>query len=242
MRVVAIIPAAGEGRRMDKDVEKQFLHLGGIPLLVHTLKVFDESPEVDGVVVVVGAQQRGALDKYVLGPHPCKKLLHIVDGGPERQHSVANGLQKVPPECELVVIHDGVRPLLSGNLLRSVLKTADRYGAAIAAIPACDSVKQAEGEVVRASLDRESIWLAQTPQIFRTDLLRQAYERAARDGITLTDDAGLMERAGYSVHLVLGSPENIKVTTPADLVIAEAILAARVNHKGHQAHKEINGF
>ena len=197
MRVVAIIPAAGEGRRMNKDVEKQFLHLRGIPLLVHTLTVFDESPEVDGVVVVIGAQQRQALEKYVLGPHPCKKLLRIVDGGPERQDSVANGLRTVPRECELVVIHDGVRPLLSRKLLSSVLETADRYGAAIAAIPACDSVKQAEAGVVRVSLDRESIWLAQTPQIFRANLLRQAYERAARDGITLTDDAGLVERAGF---------------------------------------------
>ena len=242
MRVVAIIPAAGEGRRMGKDVEKQFLHLRGIPLLVHTLKVFDESPEVDAVIVVVGAQQRHALDKYVLRPYPCRKLLRIVDGGPERQDSVANGLRTVPRECELVVIHDGVRPLLSRNLLRSVLKAADRHGAAIAAIPAGDSVKQAEGGVVTASLDRENIWLAQTPQIFRTNILRQAYEKAARDGLTVTDDAGLVERTGVSVHLVLGSPENIKVTTPADLIIAEAILASRVNHKGHQEHKERNGF
>ena len=106
MRVVAIIPAAGEGRRMGSAVEKQFLNLRGIPILAHTLKVFDQSPEVDGIVVVVAPQQRQALESEVLGPHPCNKLLRVVDGGAERQDSVGNGLQTVPPESELIVVHD----------------------------------------------------------------------------------------------------------------------------------------
>ena len=227
MRAVAIIPAAGAGRRMGSAVEKQFLHLRGIPILVHTLRVFDKSPEIDGIVLVVAPQQRLALESEVLGTYPCEKLLRVVDGGPERQDSVANGLRATPPECDLVVVHDGVRPLVSIELLEAVVKVAHHYGAAIAAIPAGDTVKQAESKKVVATLERETIWLAQTPQVFRANLLRQAYEKAARDQVIVTDDAALVERIGAPVYLVHGSPENIKVTTPFDLVLAEAILAGR---------------
>ena len=227
MRVIAIIPAAGAGRRMGSAVEKQFLHLRGIPILAHTLRVFDKSPKIDGIVLVVAPQQRQALEGEVLGPHPCEKLLRVIDGGAERQDSVANGLRAIPPDCELVVVHDGVRPLVSIDLLEAVLEAAHHYGAAIAAIPAGDTVKQADSQKVVATLERETIWLAQTPQIFRAKLLRRAYEKAARDQAILTDDAALVERIGVTVHLVHGSPENIKVTTPADLLLAEAILAGR---------------
>jgi 2-C-methyl-D-erythritol 4-phosphate cytidylyltransferase len=227
MHIVAIIPAAGVGRRMGGAVEKQFLQLRGIPILAHALKVFDQSPEVEGIVLVVAPQQRQTLDTEVLGPHPCEKLVGIIDGGPERQDSVANGLRAIPPECDLVVIHDGVRPLVSVDLLALVLEAARRHGAAIAAIPAGDTVKQAEDQKVVATLQRETIWLAQTPQAFHVNLLRRAYEKAASDRIVLTDDAALVERIGVSVHLVRSSSENIKVTTPSDLVVAEAILAQR---------------
>ncbi|UCG22245.1 MAG: 2-C-methyl-D-erythritol 4-phosphate cytidylyltransferase [Deltaproteobacteria bacterium] len=227
MRVVAIIPAAGVGRRMGSAVGKQFLHLRGIPILAHTLKVFDQSPEVDGIVLVVAPQQRQALATEVLGPHPCEKVLQVIDGGPERQDSVANGLRAIPLECELVAVHDGVRPLVSIDLLEAVLEVARHHGAAIAAIPAGDTVKQAENQKVVATLERETIWLAQTPQAFHTNLLRRAYDKAAQDGVVVTDDAALVERIGVAVHLVRGSSENIKVTTPSDLIVAEAILAGR---------------
>jgi 2-C-methyl-D-erythritol 4-phosphate cytidylyltransferase len=212
---------------MGSAVEKQFLHLRGIPILAHTLRVFDKSPKIDGIVLVVAPQQRQALEGEVLGPHPCEKLLRVIDGGAERQDSVANGLRAIPPDCELVVVHDGVRPLVSIDLLEAVLEAAHHYGAAIAAIPAGDTVKQADSQKVVATLERETIWLAQTPQIFRAKLLRRAYEKAARDQAVVTDDAALVERIGVTVHLVHGSPENIKVTTPADLLLAEAILAGR---------------
>ena len=227
MHIVAIIPAAGVGRRMGGAIEKQFLRLRGIPILAHTLKVFDQSPEVDGIVLVVAPQQRQVLDTEVINPHPCEKLLGIIDGGPERQDSVANGLRAIPPESDLVVIHDGVRPLVSVDLVALVLDAARRHGAAIAAIPAGDTVKQVEDQRVVTTLQRETIWLAQTPQAFRVDLLRRAYQKAASDRIVLTDDAALVERIGVAVHLVRGSSENIKVTTPSDLVVAEAILTQR---------------
>lgn len=227
MRVVAIIPAAGAGQRMGGPIEKQFLRLRGIPVLAHTLKAFDQSPEVDGVVIVVGARQRQVLKKKVLGPHPCEKLLRVVTGGPKRQDSVARGLEAVPSECELVVVHDGARPLVSVELLGSVLGAADSYGAALAAIPARDTVKRAEGRLVVATLVREEIWLAQTPQAFHFALLRRAYEEAASTQAAVTDDAALVERLGVPVHLVPGSEDNIKVTTPTDLILAEALLAQR---------------
>jgi 2-C-methyl-D-erythritol 4-phosphate cytidylyltransferase len=227
MRVVAIIPAAGAGRRMGSAVEKQFLPLRGIPILAHTLRVFEQSPEVGGIVLVVAPQQRQALESEVLVPHPCEKLLRVIDGGPERQDSVANGIRAIPLDSELVVVHDGVRPLVSVDLLEEVLEAAHHHGAAIAAIPAGDTVKQAENQKVVATLKRETIWLAQTPQAFHANLLRRAYEKAAQDRVIVTDDAALVERIGAAVHLVRGSPENIKVTTPSDLVVAEAILTQR---------------
>jgi 2-C-methyl-D-erythritol 4-phosphate cytidylyltransferase len=227
MRVVAIIPAAGAGQRMGGPLEKQFLSLRGIPVLAHTLKVFDQSPEIDGVVLVVASRQHEALEKKILEPYPCDKLLRVVNGGRARQDSVACGLEAVPPECELVVVHDGVRPLVSVELLGSVLGAADSYGAALAAIPARDTVKRAEGMIVAATLEREEIWLAQTPQAFKVTLLRRAYEEAASTKLTGTDDAALVERLGVSVHVVPGSEDNIKVTTPTDLILAEALLAHR---------------
>ena len=236
MRVVAIIPAAGAGRRMGSAVEKQFLHLRGIPILTYTMKVFDQCPAVDGIVLVVAPQKREILENEVLGPHPCEKLLSVVDGGPERQDSVANGLRSIPPECELVAVHDGVRPLVSIDLVAAVLETAHHHGAAIAAMPAGDTVKQAENQKVVATLQRETIWLAQTPQAFHANLLREAYEKAARDRIVVTDDAALVERIGVAVHLVHGSAENIKVTTPADLLLADSILAGRVGSSVDSGH------
>ena len=212
---------------MGAAVEKQFLHLNGMPVLSHTLKVFDASPEIDGVVLVVAPQQHQVLREEVLDTYPCDKLFRVVDGGHQRQDSVGCGLDAIPQECELVVVHDGVRPLVDIDLLGTVVRTAQRHGAAIAAIPAGDTVKRVQEGLVTETLERETIWLAQTPQAFHTSLLRQAYKKVLRDQIVVTDDAALVERMGVDVHLVHGSPENIKVTTPTDLVVAEAILAHR---------------
>lgn len=227
MRIVALIAAAGQGRRLPAAVAKQYLPVGEMPILARTLRVFDENPLVEGIVLTVGADQREALEERVLRSYPCRKLLQVVTGGVERQESVARALEAVSPECEVVVIHDGVRPLLSQELLTAVIEAARGTGAAMAAVPARDTVKEVEAGVVRATLDRNRIWLAQTPQAFFTDLIRRAHEEAAREGIQGTDDAALVERLGISVAVVPGSEENIKVTTAADLIFAEAVLAAR---------------
>jgi 2-C-methyl-D-erythritol 4-phosphate cytidylyltransferase len=226
-RIVAIIAAAGQGRRLATTVAKQYLSVGGMPILARTLRVFDENPLVEGVVLAVGADQREALEERVLRSYPCRKLRQVVTGGVERQESVARALEAVSRGCEVVVIHDGVRPLLSQELLTAVIQSARRSGAAMAAVPARDTVKEVQGGVVRATLDRSRIWLAQTPQAFFRDFIRRAHEAAARDGTQGTDDAALVERLGIPVEVVPGSEENIKVTTAADLVFAEAVLAAR---------------
>lgn len=227
MRIVAIIAAAGEGRRMGGTIEKQFLCLQGKPVLSHTLALFDVHPMVDGLILVVSSSQRQALREKVLDPYPCRKLLKVIDGGKERQDSVARGVKALPPECELVVVHDGVRPLLNDELLTSVLESAQKHGAAVAAVPARDTVKRVKEGRVASTLERETVWLAQTPQAFKTGLLRRAYEEAARTQTTATDDAALVELLGVPVHLVLGSAQNIKVTTPMDLVVAETLIAQR---------------
>jgi 2-C-methyl-D-erythritol 4-phosphate cytidylyltransferase len=226
-RIVAIIAAAGQGRRLAAAVAKQYLSLGEMPILARTLRVFDENPLVEGIVLAVGADQREALEQRVLRSYPCRKLVEVVPGGAERQESVARALEAVSPGCEVVVIHDGVRPLLSQQLLTTVIETARRSGAAMAAVPARDTVKEVEAGLVRATLDRSRIWLAQTPQAFSADLIRRAHEAAGRERVRGTDDAALVERLGASVEIVPGSEENIKVTTAADLMYAEAVLAAR---------------
>ncbi|MFP3870646.1 MAG: 2-C-methyl-D-erythritol 4-phosphate cytidylyltransferase [Syntrophobacteria bacterium] len=227
MRVVAVIPAAGEGRRMGGACEKQFLCLQGIPLLAHTLALFEQSPVVDGVVVVIPAHQRRLLEDEVLRPYHCRKVIAVVDGGRERQESVAHGLEAVPAECEVVVVHDGVRPLVSEELLAAVVEAAQKHGAALAAIAVRDTVKRVEDRNVAATIERDGLWLAQTPQAFHAGLLRRAHAKARREQTTATDDAALVERLGVQVHVVPGSERNIKVTTPDDLVVAEALLAAR---------------
>ena len=227
MRIVALIPAAGQGRRLGAAVAKQYLSLGGTPILVRTLRVFEENPLVNGIVLAVQPGRQDRLQDDFLRSYPCHKLLRVVAGGAGRQESVARALEAVPAGAELVVIHDGVRPLLGQELLSAVIEAARRSGAALAAVPVRDTVKQVEGGLVRATLDRSSVWLVQTPQAFSADLIRRAHEKAASDGIQGTDDAALVERLGIPVEVVTGSEENIKVTTPADLIFAEAILAAR---------------
>jgi 2-C-methyl-D-erythritol 4-phosphate cytidylyltransferase len=212
---------------MGRAVGKQFMSLRGMPILAHTLGLFEKSPLVDGVVLVIGANQRQILEDEVLGPYPCTKILHVVDGGPERQDSVACGLAVVPPDCEFVVVHDGARPLVTAALLSAVLEAARVHGAALAATAARDTVKLVEDGRVSATLERGGVWLAQTPQAFRVALLRRAYEKARGDGIIATDEAALVERLQVTVRVVPGSEQNIKVTTPVDLVVAEALLAHR---------------
>jgi 2-C-methyl-D-erythritol 4-phosphate cytidylyltransferase len=223
MKVGAIIAAAGAGRRMKADRPKQFLSVEGIPILVLTLRKFDASPLIDHVVIASPHEAVEEVRRLVDGAGLSKPVIAI-EGGERRQDSVGNALNQLAPDTDLVAVHDGVRPFVSLEEIASLIQVADRAGAAILAIPVTDTVKEVERDFVKSTLRREHLVLAQTPQVFRTALLREAFESARRDGYYGTDEASLVERIGHDVEVVRGSERNIKITRPSDLALARFLL------------------
>jgi 2-C-methyl-D-erythritol 4-phosphate cytidylyltransferase len=217
MQVYAIIPAAGRGLRMGKAKPKQFLDLLGKPILVYTLEAVSRATFLDGLVLVVPSDFVTETRRLVAGLLPGTLPISVVVGGKERQDSVWNALCAIPDTCRWVLIHDGARPLVSSSLLEATWRAAGATGAAIAAVSATDTVKRVHARQVQQTLPRDEIWLVQTPQVFRVDLLRQAYVEAQNHGWTATDDASLVERLNVPVTVVLGERSNIKVTSPEDL-------------------------
>lgn len=202
---------------------KQFLLLGGVPVLVRTLTILGRSRAIGGIVVVAppAAVER---TRRLIARHRLARVLAVIPGGRERQESVWLGLQAVPATTEFVVVHDGVRPFITPALLRDVVEAAGRFGAAACGLPVRETVKREREGFVQTTLDREGFWLVQTPQAFRRTLLWEAHEKARRDGFLGTDDAVLVERLGAPVRMVIGLVENIKITTPDDLARARALV------------------
>lgn len=223
---VAIVPAAGSGSRMGGSSPKQFLRVGGVPVLVRTLQALGRSRLIGGIVVVAppGVVER---TRRLLHRHRVPRVLAVVAGGRERQESVWLGLQAVPATTDLVVVHDGVRPFITGALARAVVDAAAHFGAAACGIPVRETVKRAREGFVDATVDRGGLWLVQTPQAFRRALLWEAHEKARRDGFLGTDDAVLVERVGAPVRMVMGLVENLKITTPGDLARARVLAPRR---------------
>jgi 2-C-methyl-D-erythritol 4-phosphate cytidylyltransferase/2-C-methyl-D-erythritol 2,4-cyclodiphosphate synthase len=224
MRVTAIIAAAGAGRRLGSAKPKQLLDIGGGSMLQHSLKAFATHPRVRDIVVVLPPGSRVlALHGYdaAMGP-----ALHVAEGGPRRQDSVANAFAHVDPDTEIVLIHDAARPFVSAALIDRTIDAAAAHGAAIAAVRSRDTVKRVGAEgIIEETIPRETIYLAQTPQGFRRDVLAAAIA-AGRSAVEATDEAALAERAGYRVHVVDGDPGNVKITTAEDLGDARRRLAA----------------
>jgi 2-C-methyl-D-erythritol 4-phosphate cytidylyltransferase/2-C-methyl-D-erythritol 2,4-cyclodiphosphate synthase len=235
MSVSAIIAAGGRGTRLGAPVPKQLLQIGGRPILQWSVETFLATPGVDHLVTVLPPELLVSPPEYLR-----RERVRLVEGGERRQDSVARGLDAVSPDTTLVAVHDAARPLVEIDLIERTIAAAAEAGAAIAALPARDTVKEcrrqdaasdgsapAGGPVpfVARTLPRESIYLAQTPQAFRRDVLEQAV-RLGREGVEATDEAALAERAGFRVRLVEGSPRNMKITSPEDLVIAEALVGA----------------
>ena len=221
----AVVVAAGSARRME-GIDKVLAALGGYPVLVHTLRTFQQCPLISEVVVVTRE------DLLVEIADLCRdfaltKVTKVVKGGKERIHSVQAGLQEVREDAELIAIHDGARPLLPPDVLEEVLQTAARTGAAAPAVPVTDTVKRAQDGLAVETVDRSTLFAVQTPQVFQADLIRAAVHKALEDGAVLTDDCAAVERLGMKVSLTRGSRENLKLTTPFDLVVGEAVLAAR---------------
>lgn len=223
MKVSVIIAAAGAGRRMKADRPKQLLALGDTPILVYTIQKFDRCPLVDSITV---ASPRESLDEVraMTSSAGFSKPVSVVQGGARRQDSVAAALQLLGPETTIVAVHDAVRPFVDNASIESVIREAGASGAAILAIPILDTVKQIRRDQVESTLNREHLVLVQTPQAFRIDVLREAFERAKRDEYYGTDESSLVERIGHPVSIVRGSERNIKITRPSDLDLARFFL------------------
>lgn len=215
----ALIPAAGRGERLGKGVNKCFAPVAGKPILAHTISVFESCEEIGEIVLVVGKGELQAASDLV-SRFACNKVSAIVHGGAHRQDSVGAGLEKIT--TPIVAIHDGARPLVTNKIVTDSIAAAKRAGACIAAVPVIDTIKSASPEgIVSGTLDRRNLYAVQTPQTFRTDLIRRAYDSAFAEGYYATDDAALVERMGEEVAIVAGSHDNIKITTPSDLEFAE---------------------
>lgn len=226
-RTFAIIPAAGMGKRMGASINKQYLLLAGKPILAHTLTVFQKCAAIAGIILVTPQDEIPFCRAEVVERYDLSKVLAIVPGGAERQYSVLNGLQALQghaAEHDIVVIHDGVRPFITASLLQESIRYAAAGDGALVAVPTKDTIKVVQNGMVIATPDRASLWQAQTPQTFRLDQILQAHQQAAAEGFLGTDDCSLLERTNGTVRIVTGSYRNIKITTPEDLVLAEAFL------------------
>ncbi len=239
MKVIAIIPAAGLGTRMSSSASaktkkpgasKQFTELGGTPILIHTLRKFCASLDVGEIYVALRPNELEGFrkrlekeDKHVLAK------VRLVEGGEHRQDSVGNAIKAITAaNDDVVLVHDAVRPFVTSEIIHQVIEAARKYGAAIAGMPAVDTVKQvdrtSEGAVITATIPREKVVMAQTPQGFRYDVIKKAFDEASADSFIGTDEASLVERSGHEVAVVMGSPRNIKITTPSDMELAEFYL------------------
>lgn len=239
-RIAAILPAAGLGTRMGAETPKQFLELEGVPIVVHTVRRIASCPLVTEIIVATRADQVARLDERIRGEKMTQSV-RVVRGGDTRHESVEAALELISYDAEMVLVHDAVRPFVTCEQMTRVIEEARRCQAAILGVPAMDTVKEVKRAslpedvaLITATIPRERVVLAQTPQVFTTQLLKQAFAKAKADGITASDEAGLVERLGHDVHVVHGSERNIKITKPADLDLARFYLESE-REKAHKA-------
>lgn len=232
-RLNIVVAAAGTGSRMKSSTNKQFMLLGNRPVLTYCLDFFEAQPEVGSMVIVCRADEVDYCRREIIQGYRYSKVSAVIAGGPERQDSVWNGLRCLQPKQDWVAIHDGARPLLTVKVFREVFRAARQFGAAIPGLPPKDTLKTVDSQhFVHETLNRAAIVAVQTPQIFRVSDLLKAYELARTDNFSGTDDASLYERYIGKVKVVEGDHQNLKITTPEDLALAEAILQARADSRG----------
>jgi len=228
MKTAAIIPAGGAGQRMGTDRAKQYLSLADKPILIHTLQVFQDTPLIDEIILVVPPADVSSMEKTALKDYGLSKVRNVVPGGRERQDSVRNGLGVVRDDHDIVVIHDAVRCFVSQELIAAAIDGAAKHKAVTTGVPVRDTVKKVfpDGWVDK-TIVRQDLWLTQTPQAFQTDILKKAYEAAYDEGFCGTDDAELVERLGIPVMMLKGACKNIKITTPEDLSFGRSLIGTR---------------
>jgi 2-C-methyl-D-erythritol 4-phosphate cytidylyltransferase len=225
MRAEALIVSAGKGHRFIEGKKKQFHLLAEKPILVHTLDKFEACSLIHSILLVVGEEDMDYCLEEIIEKYHYKKISQIVPGGKRRQDSVKNGVEFLSKDTEIVVIHDGVRPFVTKEMIEDSIRSAIRFGAVVLAMPVKETIKMAQPDgTVLKTLDRESLWQIQTPQAFRVDVIKEAYHKATEDGFVGTDDASLVERLGVKVHILPGSYTNIKITTPEDLILANLFM------------------
>jgi 2-C-methyl-D-erythritol 4-phosphate cytidylyltransferase len=228
LKVVAIIVAAGSGKRMGRSTKKQFLSIGSKPILAYTLDVFDSIDKVDRIILVIPRGWKKYCQKEIIEKYGYRKDVEVVNGGVRRQDSVACGLALVSSDYEIVIIHDGVRPFVTRRMVVESIAKARRFGACIVAVPVSDTVKMVKSkEIIEKTLPRECLWRVQTPQTFRLSLIKKAYAKALKDKFYGTDDAQLVERMNRPVKVISGDYRNIKITTKEDLILAKTLLSRK---------------
>ncbi|KXG75129.1 2-C-methyl-D-erythritol 4-phosphate cytidylyltransferase 1 [Fervidicola ferrireducens] len=223
MKVAAVIAAGGRGRRMNSTLSKQFLMLKGRPILYYTLNTFESLQEIDEIILVVGSSDIIYAQREILQPYRFRKV-KLVEGGKERQDSVYNGLRSCSPQTDIVVIHDGVRPFVTRKIILDSIEAAKKYRAVGVGVPVKDTIKVVDKGFILNTPDRKTLWAIQTPQTFEYSLILKAHEEARKSGFYGTDDTVLVERLGFPVRMIEGAYENIKITTPEDMIVAEAFL------------------
>ena len=231
-RIVVIIPAAGKGERMDTGVKKPYLLLADKPVLSHTIERFEHNSAIDDIFLIVHKSDFESCRNTVLEPYKYKKVRGLISGGETRQESVFNGLSALTDDVKYVIIHDGVRPFISDEIIAKCLEATAEWGASVAAVPVKETIKVAnENHFINQTPDRNLLWRVQTPQVFRKTLIETAHKKAIQEGHGAPDDATLVERLGSPVKLVMGSYKNIKLTTPEDMQFAETIIKKnRIEH------------
>ncbi|MEQ2528933.1 2-C-methyl-D-erythritol 4-phosphate cytidylyltransferase [Robertmurraya yapensis] len=222
MAYEVIIPAAGQGKRMGAGKNKLLLELNDVPVLIHTLRVFEQDPQCEGMILAISPEDEESFRK-LLERYNIQKVSSLVYGGKERQHSVYNGLMAASTD-DVILVHDGARPFIDIKFIHELVEVAKDDGAAVVAVPVKDTIKRVQHNEVVETVDRSSLWAIQTPQAFRISILKEAHKRAQEADFLGTDEASLVERLPYPVKIVEGSYDNIKLTTKEDLYFAEAIL------------------
>ena len=230
MKTIAIVPAAGTGERMGITRKKPYLLLNKRPLLYYTLTALDSITSIAQIIVAVAPGDERFCQQQVLEKFHFKKSIQLIPGGSSRQESVRRLLERVPEDAQLVLIHDGARPLITPELLEQAIAETRVWKATVLAVPVKDTIKSANDTLqIEKTISREQLWAIQTPQTFERSVIQEAHQRASQEGFIGTDDAALVERMGVRVKIVMGSYDNIKITTPEDLIVAEALLKSRKN-------------
>ncbi|MFX3624941.1 MAG: 2-C-methyl-D-erythritol 4-phosphate cytidylyltransferase [Ectobacillus sp.] len=219
---ILVIPAAGQGKRMGAGKNKLFLPISSVPLIIHTLRIFEQDDKCKRIILAINETERSLFEQLII-KYDLKKDIQFVHGGAERQHSVYNGILQAK-DAKYVLVHDGARPFVTQEIIDNVLEMAKKKGASVCAVPVKDTIKRVSGETVAETVERSNLWAVQTPQGFQLPVLLRAHEKARAENILGTDDASLVEHLGHEVGVVQGSYYNIKVTTPDDLVVAESFL------------------